>query len=84
MTNSQISAIASARAMLASGDGRARRVAARISLSEVAAVLGVRPETVWRWESGRRQPAAEDALAYAKLVEDATAAIGHAACGGVS
>lgn len=75
MSRTEISTIASARALLASGEGRARRLAARISLSEIAAALGVRPETVWRWESGRRRPAAENALAYALLIEGAMAAV---------
>lgn len=76
MNIDDIGSLVGVRALLASGEARARREAAFISTGEVAAALGVRPETVWRWETGRRQPMAEDALAYGELLYAATATIG--------
>ena len=54
----------------AARDGRARetRVAAGLSQADVAAVCGVSPQAVTRWERGERVPRTTSALEYGKLL----------------
>ena len=56
-----------ARQFAASGAGRMIRQAARLSLAQVAAELGVNASTVFRWESGQL-PTGERAIAYHELM----------------
>jgi DNA-binding transcriptional regulator YdaS (Cro superfamily) len=74
MTRADLVLIATTRAHLADGSARRQRLAAGIRTGEMAEHLGVTPQAVSQWESGRRTPAAVHAIAYAK----ATAAAGHA------
>jgi DNA-binding transcriptional regulator YiaG len=48
---------------------RAIREAAGVSRREVAAALGVAPETVWRYEAGTRQPRGPARERYIDLLE---------------
>ena len=64
--------IARAREALASGEAREARKTARVTVTEVAAELGVTPQAVSQWETGRRVPDAAHALAYARLLETLT------------
>lgn len=57
------------RADAASGAAREQRRAARLSLEEIAAIIGVDQSTIWRWENGKRSPRGAAALKYAKLME---------------
>ncbi|MEW1611479.1 helix-turn-helix transcriptional regulator [Streptomyces sp. NPDC088744] len=59
----------------ASGAARRTRLAARLSLTEIAALCGVDPSTVWRWEQGKRAPRGEPALLYAQVLGDLTAQV---------
>jgi transcriptional regulator with XRE-family HTH domain len=42
------------------GELRARRKAAGLSISDLAATVGVHPSTVVRWETGARRPTRAD------------------------
>lgn len=50
------------------GEARRRRVAARLSLAEVADELDVSAATVSRWERGERLPKGSRAIAYGALL----------------
>lgn len=57
------------RAAISSGETRQVRVAARLSISEMAAACGVDQSTLWRWEQGKRLPRGELATRYADVLE---------------
>lgn len=69
MTRSDALRLARMRSATATGAARTQRLAARLSLSEVAEHCGVDQSTVWRWENGRRVPKGTPALKYARLLE---------------
>ncbi len=68
MTRRELALIAETRAALAAGSAREARVAAGVRVAEIAAVLGVTPQAVSQWESGRRVPGTVHALAYARAL----------------
>jgi transcriptional regulator with XRE-family HTH domain len=70
MDKPEVLRVVAARRMLADGSARQRRVAAGLSLRDVAEALGVDTATVWRWETHRRAPRREAALLYADLLEE--------------
>jgi transcriptional regulator with XRE-family HTH domain len=51
------------------------RRAARVSLREAAAVLGVAPMTVLRWERGETTPRRDDAVRYRQLLDALAGAV---------
>lgn len=57
------------RELVRSGAARSIRVAAGLSLGEVAESVGVAPATVWRWEHGDRVPRGDAALRYGELLQ---------------
>jgi DNA-binding transcriptional regulator YiaG len=59
-----IAELAAARFMSTSGEGKRIRLAARLSLSELAAAVGVTKASVCRWESGDMIPRGAHAAAY--------------------
>lgn len=61
-------AIREARALAGSGQARALRQRAGLSLSEVAEALGVEGTTVWRWEEGKSTPRSQIAVEYRELL----------------
>ncbi len=61
--------IARGRRLAASGDGRAVRLAAKITLTELAAQLGVSPSTLLHWERGDSAPRTDVATRYSELIE---------------
>ena len=63
-------ALSRARGLAASGEARERRLAARLSIAELAAEVGVAPATVSRWESGQRRPRGAAAIRYERLLDD--------------
>jgi len=65
----ELESIAYARRLVASGAARSIREDAQLSLSDVAAALGVDPATVLHWERGTRRPRAENALVYTRLLK---------------
>jgi DNA-binding transcriptional regulator YiaG len=65
---SDLAAVARIRAELRSGDARRAREAAGVSAAEVARIIRVSRATVGDWESGRKSPTGEHALAYGALL----------------
>jgi hypothetical protein len=68
-----LAAAARIRADLASGKARARRIALKVTVAEVAREMqrrghGVTPQAVFYWEAGRNQPTAGHALAYGRVL----------------
>jgi DNA-binding transcriptional regulator YiaG len=63
------SKLARVRRLATNGAARSIRQAARLSLPEVAAEIGVAVSTVWRWENGQRQPRGEAAERYSDLLD---------------
>lgn len=51
-----------------SGAARSARLAAELSLSEVAKVIDTAPSTVYRWETCERKPRGDAALRYEQLL----------------
>ncbi len=70
MTNSawNVEQLAAARALIASGEARRVRRAARVSLANVAHVIDADPSAVGRWERGDRVPRDSAARKYAWLI----------------
>lgn len=61
--------LAKVRALAASGDARAIRIAARLSLQDVATGCGVDQSSIHNWETARRSPRGEAALRYLAILE---------------
>jgi transcriptional regulator with XRE-family HTH domain len=68
MRAADLNRIAAIRADLSSGAARRSRLSAGIRVTEVAAVVGVTPQAVSQWESGRRIPDAARCLAYGRAL----------------
>ncbi|MHB1988906.1 MAG: helix-turn-helix domain-containing protein [Acidimicrobiales bacterium] len=66
MTSSQ--SLAVARRLASDGTARRLRLAAGLSLYDVARDLGVRAGTVSRWETAKRVPRGEAAVRYSVLL----------------
>jgi transcriptional regulator with XRE-family HTH domain len=62
-------ALARLRADMVSGRARKVREGARLSQAEAAEAVGVRQSRLADWESGRRSPRGDAAMAYAALLE---------------
>lgn len=60
------------RRLASSGAARAIRIGAGASIREVAAVVGVSPATVLRWERGSRAPRGEKGVAYGRALDELT------------
>jgi transcriptional regulator with XRE-family HTH domain len=70
MTNEELVTMTRLRQRVRSGAAKAIRLSAGLSLPEVAAAAGVKPNTVWRWEQSQRLPrASAEALRYAALLD---------------
>jgi DNA-binding transcriptional regulator YiaG len=69
MAQAQALLLADVRSALSSGEAERLRVAAQLSIGEVAQACGVDQSTVWRWERGVRKPRGEAALKYGELIE---------------
>lgn len=67
-TSRSVTSLAEARALIASGEARRIRRAARLSLAEVAADIPADLSAVGRWERGQRVPRGAAALRYAQLI----------------
>ena len=68
MRQSELAVVARTRAGLRSGDARRAREATGVSAAEVARVLRVSRMAVSNWETGRKVPTDEHALAYGRLL----------------
>ena len=60
--------LARVRSMTKAGTARTVRIAAGLSLGEVAAAVGVSDVSVYRWEQGQRSPRGAAALKYAEVL----------------
>ena len=69
MRTSQLVELTRIRESASQGETREARLAARLSLAEVAVVLEVSKTTLSRWERGLRRPTGAAALRYARLHE---------------
>ncbi|GEM_PF-2355293 len=65
----ELRTVAAVRRMLRSGEAREMRIAAQVSVSELAQVVGVSEGTLWRWENGTRVPRPAQAVALAVALE---------------
>lgn len=54
---------------MVSGEGRKRRVAAQLTMREVASALGIDVAALHRWETGVTSPRGESALQWLELLE---------------
>jgi DNA-binding transcriptional regulator YiaG len=71
LTTAQLVRIANLRDACRSGAARALRVSAGLSLQNVSDTTGIGVATLWRWETGDRQPlATKQALRYADLLDE--------------
>lgn len=68
VTRRDLALISEIRTALADGSARRRRISARVRLVEIAAVAGVSPAAASMWEHAKREPGAENALAYARAL----------------
>lgn len=60
--------LARVREQCRTGEAKAIRESADVSLSEVSTEVGTSPQCVSRWENGTRRPTGEAALRYAALL----------------
>jgi DNA-binding transcriptional regulator YiaG len=65
----QALSLARVRAMAQSGRAREIRLAAKLSLYDVAGAIGSNASSVQRWESGARRPYGAPALRYGSLLD---------------
>ena len=69
MTPEELAEVSKVRALARSGSARAIRLAAGITLGEVAASVGCSHSAVFRWEAGERKPMGRRALRYAAVLD---------------
>jgi transcriptional regulator with XRE-family HTH domain len=55
--------------LVATGAARRARLAASLSLLQVAAAVGTTHASISRWELGRRRPRSKQALCYLELID---------------
>lgn len=63
-----VAVLSDARRMALSGEARALRIAADLSLDEVAAAVGVSRQAVATWETGGRRPRGQNARRYGAVL----------------
>jgi DNA-binding transcriptional regulator YiaG len=69
MKQREVVRLVQARRLASTGEARAIRLAAELSLREVADTVGVSVTCLWRWENARRAPQGQPAVFYAELLE---------------
>lgn len=75
MTAQDILLLAAARRYAATGTGKRIRMAAGLSMAEIAEAVGVAEPTIWRWEEGKSRPrATAAAIHWADLLQQIKAA----------
>ena len=70
MTHEDLISLARARHLASTGLGRRIRLAAGLSVTELAEAIGVPPATLWRWESGHSRPRADAARRWQAVVHE--------------
>lgn len=61
---SSVHEVARLRRLISSGEARRRRIAANLSLREVAEDVRVTHGSIWNWETGRQRPSGAPAIRY--------------------
>lgn len=74
MTSHELVLLTRARRLARSGEAQALRLAAGLSLREVADAVGISHSNLWRWEAGQRAPRGAAAIAWAQLLDQLAAA----------
>jgi transcriptional regulator with XRE-family HTH domain len=69
-TIQDLNRVTRARSFAESGAARSIRLAADLSLREVASAAGVSVSTVWRWEHGERRPRGDAAVRYGAVLDE--------------
>lgn len=69
-TTAGLALVIEAREAAGSGRGERIRRAAGVSQGEIAAVVGVTPACISRWEAGDRRPRGPAAIAYARVLRE--------------
>lgn len=69
MKTLDLTAVAAVRHLVLTGAAKAIRERARVSLGEIALVVGVTPQAVHRWESGKALPRPAQALKYKEVLD---------------
>lgn len=64
----ELARLVEVRRLTESGEARRRRLAAGLSLSEVAEPSDVDTSTIWRWEMRKRRPRGPAALRYLRVL----------------
>lgn len=64
----ELARLVEVRRLTESGEARRRRMAAGLSLSEVAEPSDVDTSTIWRWEMRKRRPRGQAALRYLSVL----------------
>ncbi len=68
MTKRELTLIQATRAALADGSAKRQREESGIRQAELASLLRKAPSTLSQWENGLRVQAADDALAYGRVL----------------
>ena len=66
--------LAKVRSLTSTGAARSIRLAAGLSLAEVAMACGTGAPTIWRWEHGVHAPSGSKGLRYAAVLNELMAA----------
>jgi DNA-binding transcriptional regulator YiaG len=74
MDSTELVALSFARRLAASGEAKAIRLRAALSLRDIGDAAGTTPSAVWRWERGERRPQGPAGVAYGRLLRDLLAA----------
>lgn len=70
MTHRDLLLVARARRLASTGDAKRLRESSGLSVSEVAAAIGVSRTALWRWEAGQRAPRGAAASAWAAFLNE--------------
>lgn len=68
MDSENLTRLVEIREMAASGEARLIREKARVSVAELAEIVGINRTTLWSWESGQHTPRGEKALEWQKTL----------------
>lgn len=68
VNNTELQSLILLRRLCASGEARAHRLRANVSLTEAAEACGITPAQLSRWETGQRRPRGDAAMRYARLL----------------
>jgi transcriptional regulator with XRE-family HTH domain len=70
MQTADLLLVSRARMLATSGEARQRRLAAALSLRQIADAIGVSHSAVWKWENGEQLPRGTAAVEWVRLLDD--------------